>query len=153
MMVVRRLRIVGNDGATCRNWRGRSSPCRAHIIMFEFHGVSGAGTSDHSSPRDPRCGSGPTCPLEGPPPSPHCATALPSPPSPSLFPPWLFLQCSGRGRPRLVWGRGAWGQTRIWECSIFARPLLFVSTVCKVGGIVETCDHWYHLNTPERQNN
>ena len=36
------------------------------------------------------------------------AAALPSLSSPRLFPPahWLLLQCSGRGRPRLVWGRG-----------------------------------------------
>ena len=33
--------------------------------------------------------------------SPSLST-LPLPPNP----PWLFLQCSGRGRPRLVWGRG-----------------------------------------------
>ena len=33
---------------------------------------------------------------------------LPSPPSPSLFPPlpWLFLRCSGRGRAGLARGRG-----------------------------------------------
>ena len=44
-------------------------------------------------------------------PFPH-ATDIPSPPSPLLFPapPWLFLQCSWRGRPRLVWGRGSGGR-------------------------------------------
>ena len=56
------------------------------------------------------------------------AKALLSTPSPSLFPPrppYLFLQCSGRGRPRLLWGRGpqgaGWWRGRALQAVLGAR--------------------------------
>ena len=100
--------------------------------------------------RAPRCGSGSNClwipplPLEDPPlkpqqPFPH----PPLPPLPRTHPPWLFSQCSGRGRPRLLWGRGRRAQgggalqtalgatptsggTRHWsmEKSVWTNPLV-----------------------------
>ena len=84
--------------------------------------------------RAPRCESGPNCPLEGTPHPPHCnwrtvpsATALPSPPSTSLFPPPPFFamlregavqagvgggQGGGEGQPS-----GTWGLTHIYGYS------------------------------------
>ena len=89
----------------------------------------------------PRCGSGPNWCLEGSPPSPILiggpfpqAKPLPSPPSPSLFPPpplALFARLregaaqAGGGRGPRVQGdggggppSGTWGQTHIWGYSI-----------------------------------
>ena len=68
--------------------------------------------------------------VPGPPGQGTVSTALPSPLNPLLFPPppWLFLQCSGRGRRGLAQGEGflghrggggevppsgTWGQTHI----------------------------------------
>ena len=49
---------------------------------------------------------------------------LPVSVSPNI--PWCFLQCSGRGRPRLVWGRGPWAQGgcrgRAVQAALGARP-------------------------------
>ena len=66
----------------------------------------------HNILKAPRCGTGPNYPSQGPPHPPIAfpqATALPSPPSPSLFPPtpWLFCAMLWEGATQAGVGQGS----------------------------------------------
>ena len=128
-MILRAYSFCVGGQQFCPHWYFRSqrfeiarnehfTPTRKELIELDELGA-------------PRCGSGPPSPIVIGGPFPQ-AKPLPSPPSPSLFPPhppWLFLQGSGSGRPRLVGGggvpgrggggapSGTWGQTHIWGYS------------------------------------
>ena len=74
-----------------------------------------------------RCGSSPNCPLEGPPQTPlqlEDPSLKPQPFPLHLLPPtsWLFLQCSGRVRSRLMWGRPSGVEGEGLQAARGARP-------------------------------